>query len=320
MRSKIKILFTISVFTMLLQSASVTTAQMTAENSVAVIIDASGSFKGRFEEALKRATELLEGMGQTELHRWESGTDQISLISLDALPEVLWKGSLVELKALDATYWEERFSSRADFSGCTDVTRAFQLAVDGFKDEKHLNKYVFAFSDCIDEPPIDSLRSCAAPTYPSPPPSEFPWSELSGCSVSVFWIPAEQKFSWHKAIVERNLENSFSLFSPSEMTVIAISPPPRSKIVYSEEEKQAVREMTVKTGIKIIKWGGIALGCMFVFFLFVMCIAFVSRKNKPRIPHAISKGDPQQDKRRDTNKHKISHSREENRRPKHAPH
>ena len=147
---------------------------------VAVIIDGSGTFAGQRDAAVARTIDLLDAMAATKLHRWEIGADHVTLISLDALPEVIWQGTLRQLKELDHDRWAARFDARSDFVHCTDVAAAFRLAADAVAGGAGpVNQYLFAFSDLIHEPPTTSVRTCAAPQ--TLPPAAFPWDRLSGC-------------------------------------------------------------------------------------------------------------------------------------------
>src|SRR5271157_4434272 len=117
------------------------------QNKVVVMIDGSGSYKSRQEEAVQKAVSLLDSIAATKLHRWESATDRITLISLDAMPEVLWEGTLKDLKGVDRTVWKSRFLSRSDYENCTDVVAAFQLAAKKLEgDSRYVSKYLLAFT------------------------------------------------------------------------------------------------------------------------------------------------------------------------------
>ena len=74
-------------------------------NHLVVMIDASGSYKARQSEAVDRAIAILEGMSQTKLKRWESTSDKISIISLDASPDTIWQGSLKPDYTLNKGYF-----------------------------------------------------------------------------------------------------------------------------------------------------------------------------------------------------------------------
>ena len=210
-------------------------------NRVAIVIDASGSYRARQVEAVERAVALVEGMAKTHARRWESKDDVIAIISLDASPDVIWKGSLKDLKPRPPAFWKERFLARTDYAGCTDVSKAFRLAgrvLEG--DSRAVSKYLFVFSDLIHEPPMGSMRACQAPK--GDPPEDFPWSALSDASVSVFWMPAEQKLRWTRAVEERGVSESVGLHTVSESARVAIPAPPRARLKVSDEERQSDRD------------------------------------------------------------------------------
>lgn len=226
--------------------AGIAAARVQPVNKVAIIIDSSGSFRSRYNEAIQKAVELLKGISQAKIQRWETANDEIVLISLDAMPEVIWKGSTRELKERGASFWTARFSARSDYSGCTDVSGAFRVAarhVSG--DPRYVHKYVFAFSDMISEPPGDSIYRPG--TRSNEPLSDFPWQLLREASVSIFWAPPNQKLLWRRAAQEHGLI-SFTLYTPSESAEVAIQPPPRPVREYTEAERKAARGRYIRFG------------------------------------------------------------------------
>src|SRR5438552_14774744 len=67
-------------------------------NRAAILIDTSGTFAGRVPDALTKASALLAEMATPALHRWDPGADRISIVSIDASPDVLWEGTLRDLQ------------------------------------------------------------------------------------------------------------------------------------------------------------------------------------------------------------------------------
>ena len=227
-------------------------------NRVAIVIDASGSYRARQVEAVERAVALIEGMAKAHVRRWESKDDVIAIISLDASPDVIWKGSLKDLKSRPPAFWKERFLSRTDYAGCTDVSKAFRLAGRVLEwESRAVSKYLFVFSDLIHEPPLGSIRACQAPK--GDPPEDFPWSALSDVSMSVFWMPAEQKLRWTRAVEERGLSESVGLHTVSESARVAIPAPPRARLKVSDEERQTDREnfLGAMKGALLVAAGGV---------------------------------------------------------------
>src|SRR5213593_2184468 len=74
-------------------------------NLVTVMIDGSLTYRSRQSEAIDRSVTYLDQIAQTELRRWEAGNDKITVITLDAIPAVLWEGSLRQLKDMDQAAW-----------------------------------------------------------------------------------------------------------------------------------------------------------------------------------------------------------------------
>lgn len=223
-------------------------------NRVVVVVDCSGSFKARRMEAIQATTKLLESMAETKLHRWETANSEVVLIALDAMPEVIWKGDLKKLKKTDRKEWIDRFNARKDLTGCTDVKAALELAATELEgDPSLIRKYLFVFSDLVHEPPTTSVRRCEkALCGPSP---DLSWGAFEDVSVSVFWVPANIKLTWDRAVKEQGLQ-TFKLFSTSQSDAEKITPPPKPVRVVSEEERSASRAAVISAGTGILKWGG----------------------------------------------------------------
>lgn len=214
-------------------------------NKVVVILDRSGTYQHRLEAAIGRVRTLLESMSRRDLKRWESDGDQIVLISLDALPEMIWHGTLRELKALDQVTWTSRLHGRSDYARCTDVDAAFRLAGQHLQSGGALvNRYLVVFSDLVHEPPTASLSVCRPPAIPSVPSETFPWDVLSDVKTTVFWVPAEQKLAWSRAVAEQGLQDRFALYTTSESESVTLEAPEQAKDSRSEAERDASRSAT----------------------------------------------------------------------------
>ena len=255
-------------------------------NKVVIMIDNSGSFQERKMEAIERTTALLDAISSKKIHRWEKAVDEITIISLDAVPEIIWHGSLSELKALGSDFWSGRFKSRTDYAGCTDVTGAFQLAVahlDG--DPRYIRKYLFVFSDLVHQAPLDSIYKPGKPSRL--PGDDFPWEGLRDVSVSVLWVPPDQKLVWHRAVEQHGLESSFALYTTSESSEVEIKPPPKVELELTEAEKKAEQRRYTGYAKKIAAGAGIIL---LVFILIVSAIAFGLSRYKRRPNDASAPG------------------------------
>ena len=239
---------------------------------VAVIIDGSGTFARQRAGAVARAIELLDAMADARLHRWESGADHVTLIALDALPDVIWKGTLRQLKAIDHDRWGARFDARTDYQQCTDVAAAFRLAATALAGDAGLvHRYVFAFTDLIHEPPSATIRACAPAQ--SSPASSFPWNELNGVSTSVFWAPPNQVLTWRRAIDERDLGDSFAVYSVSESAEIPLAAPPRPTIELSAADLAQDRARYAALFKRGIKWIAIVVAVALLAFALLVSIA-----------------------------------------------
>ena len=246
---------------------------------VAVVIDGSLTFDRQRDAAVGRAIELLERMAATKLHRWESGTEHLTLISLDALPDIIWQGSLRELKELDHDEWTRRFDARSDFVHCTDVVAAFDLAAEALAEGAGLvGKYVFAFSDLIHEPPTTSVRSCAASLRA--PPAGFPWDEFGDVSVSAYWLPADQVLAWRRAADRLAPDAAFKFYSVSESTAVPLPALSRPVVELSEAEMAADRARYLARFRRGIAWvAGVLVGLVAL----AVVLGFVSRRVQRRM-------------------------------------
>jgi hypothetical protein len=137
---------------------------------VLALVLADKAAGGALPEPSNRVGSLLEALAETKVHRWEPAADRITLISLDAIPEALWQGTLRDLKKMDRKARTARFQARADSTKCTDVSAAFRLAVQDLDgDARYVGKYLFAFTDLIHEPPMTSIKKCRPPARPCLP-------------------------------------------------------------------------------------------------------------------------------------------------------
>lgn len=246
-------------------------------NHLVVMVDASGSYKARQEEAVDRAVAILEEMSKTKLKRWESQSDKIFIISLDASPDTIWQGSLKELKAKSPDFWKERFMARTDYASCTDVSSAFRIAARHLEgDSRYLGKYLFVFSDMLHEPPTDNMRTCQSPVKVSP--DDFPWANLGDVSVSVFWMPPNQKLLWRKAIRDRGLEANFALFTTSESATVSIPNPPRPKEKVTDADLKNRRDKIKSAVMSFISWAALIM----IAFILLIIAGFVFQRNRAR--------------------------------------
>jgi hypothetical protein len=259
-------------------------------NKVVVIIDGSGSYLKRQAEAIRRAVSLLEAMSRRKLYRWEKGEDSITIISLDAIPEAIWSGTLADLKKKEPDAWADRFKARKALARCTDVAEAFQQAINYLTgDPRYVSKYLFIFSDLLNEPPTDSVRNCAKP---SPlPPSDFPWEAFKGVSVAAFWVPANHKLIWRKFIREKGLEQKFEIFTDDESYEVNIAPPPKPELKLSEEDISERRSQIITAAKSLGKWVLILGGAIIFLVILLIAAAFYRRSRATR---SVTKKQPLQ--------------------------
>jgi hypothetical protein len=233
-------------------------------NRVVVLLDASGSYRARQAEAAERTAILLDAMAQRTVHRWEKGSDRIVLISLDAMPEVIWEGTLHELKSMDRTAWDTRFRARTDYARCTDVDAAFRLAAQHLEgDSRYVHKYLIAFSDLIHEPPTESLSICQKPTKPSGPSEDFSWDAFRDVAVSILWVPPDQKLVWRRAAEAQGL-TTFALYTTAESKAVTLVPPPAPKFTMTEADRKKDAARLWDGLSQVLVWIGTGVLCLLV--------------------------------------------------------
>lgn len=256
-------------------------------NKVAIILDASGSYRGRQEEALQHALNLLEKKrADTKLSRWDHDLDQFAVISLDAMPEILWLGNAKDLKREGVPNLAARFKARTDYASCSDVAAAFSVAakfVEG--DSLWTRPAIIAYSDLIDEKPTHSLRACQKPQTV---PTDFPWAVLQNIAVNVLWLPPDQKFTWQRAANEHGW-NDVHLFTVSESSKAEIELAPKTVISRELVKTRTAEKWSslVDVGSTYISWVAGFLGSAFLWVsgvigLFIVTALFSRFRKRAR--------------------------------------
>lgn len=249
-------------------------------NRIVLMIDASGSYKQRQAEAVEKADGMLQELAQRKSKRWEKG-DQLYVISLDALPEVIWQGAVKELKSMKGAAWQRRFRARTDYAGCTDVGAGFQLAARLFEQEPEpAQKYLLVFSDLKNEPPTTAPNRCRAPVSPSLPPDSMPWDPLSDVSVTVFWMPAIQKFAWYKVVIEKGLDLNFNFYTTSESGEVELKAPPVAhRVVTKTEQRKTQRALAEGVSIAF-NWLLLIVIVLVVLAVIILIVMVISNRRR----------------------------------------
>lgn len=259
-------------------------------NRIAVIVDASGSFRSRQSEAIAKVDQLLQGLSDRKVKRWQQ-QDEIEVISLDAMPEVIWSGTPDALRTLGKEEWARRFRARSDYVQCTDVTAAFVLATKLLQRAPvPTESYIFGFSDLIAEPPMASMTHCRRPH--ALPGDGFPWKALRDVSVTMFWMPPNQKMAWSRAMTAHGLTR-FRLLTSSESAANAIDIPKAAHHTVTPEEKARARKLVGEIFDWIESLALWAVGLVIGGTLVVIAIAFgLSRRAaapQPARGHAVTR-------------------------------
>lgn len=229
-------------------------------NRVVVLLDASGSFQRRQDEALAKTETLLAGMAAHKAKRWEQA-DEIKIVSLDAIPETIWEGTPAQLAKMGKADWAERFKARQDYAKCTDVVAGLELAASLFEGEPlPTEKYLFVFSDLIHEPPIGVPTKCQAPKVPSVPGKDFAWDRLADIKLAVFWMPPAQKMAWDRAMKAQGL-TSYRLYTTAESAIARVDIPEPAKRKVTDAERQEGRRTLggLLDGVLIVAGAGLVL-------------------------------------------------------------
>jgi hypothetical protein len=253
-------------------------------NRVVIVVDASGSYKARQPDAIAKAGELLAGLSERKQKRWDR-PDEVLIVSLDAAPEVIWKGTPAELAAANRADWIARFRGRSDFAKCTDVAAALNLAADELhKAPAATAQYLYVFSDLVDERPLDGPSACAAPRQT--PGDDVAWDRLEAIRIAAFWLPASQKMAWDEAMKSHGL-TSYRLLSTSESGVNRIEIPEPAKREVTSAERQQGRDTLV--GVAQLA-GTIAVAGLGLVLLAALASSAIARRRRPTSPRAPASG------------------------------
>lgn len=269
-----KICMTVAVITWLLSPDIVMAVKPKPFNRVVVIIDSSGTFRNHQYEALQKMQGLMEKIAEKKERRYQE-PDEIYLISLDSRPEVIWYGKKRQLEQLSKKKLSEILGARRAYSNCTDITKAFNLASQKLNREPFpAAKWLFVFSDLIDEPPV-SENDCKAPSRPSFPPESIRWDTLidGNTSIGVFWAPDDQIQAWETSLSD--LGANIRFYNAAEAENAELPVPAKARFKMTEEERVAKIDKIKGFGSGlggffwgILKYGTIIIGGLFALIYF----------------------------------------------------
>jgi len=237
-----------------------------------MVIDSSGSFKGHQYEAIKKVGGLLKKIGEKKERRYEA-IDEIYIVSLDARSEVIWAGNRQQLDQLTEKLIAELFGKREGCLYATDIAGAFNLAAHKLdREPMPTDKWLFVFSDLIDEPPLPGNKS-QPPENPSPPSSQIRWDRLADTSISIFWTPDQQIMVWEDTLTGKGL--SLKFYDEAEALNIELAPPPKARKEMTKEERIVAKER-IRDGIDIAKAMGIKMLCGLAIFIIAVILLAVA--------------------------------------------
>lgn len=253
-------------------------------NRVVVIIDSSGTFANHQFKAIQKVNKLLAQMASKKEKRYEA-QDQVYIISLDAKPQIIWAGIRDQLLQLTQNELSELFKERRKYSYCTDIATAFNLAAYKLnRDPIPAAKWLFVFSDLIDEPAISGTK-CKKPEYPSPPSEKIRWDRLIDTSIVVFWAQDGQIIEWEEALLDKKL--SITFFDEAESLNTKILPPPKARKKMTDEERKEAKKRLIERGLFLLKWGKfLAVGSisLIIFTVFVVLVIRFASRRRHRTP------------------------------------
>jgi hypothetical protein len=244
-------------------------------NEIGIVLDRSISFINRQQNAIDRTSDYLHQIEMQPVSVWQPDSDRIFVISLDAIPAIVWRGTPAELKkARDDGSWKKWFASRSDFAQCTDVAAGFRLAADQFSPgDPDVHKYLIAFTDLRSEPPLDSVRHCRRPAIG--PPADFPWERLHDISIAVLWVPPDGVLMWDRAIAQQGIHDTFHIYSASEAANVEIQPPPKAEHRITAEETADARASVKEFFMHLLIFALVGL------VIFVLAIWLLMRFRRP---------------------------------------
>ena len=236
-------------------------------NRIVFMLDSSGSFQARRLEAVNKASSLVDEIAARKTKRYET-KDEVIVISLDAIPEVIWRGTSDQLKNETPKYWKQRFDARRDYQACTDVENGLILAAQILHQEPQpSNLFLFAFTDLIHEPATaKSATKCKPAVLPSVPSRNFDWNAFKDVEAHVLWLPINQKMAWFEATKMAGL-NNFHLYSESDSASIKLIAPDQARRVMNEEERTHGKEKVTSllSGVgKVALYGVLGIGVLMV--------------------------------------------------------
>ncbi len=245
-----KLLVTATVIVSLISANEVMAAKPKPYNRIVAVIDASGTFRNHQFEAIQKVQWLMDGIAETKDHRYQS-PDEVYLISLDSRPEVIWYGKKHQLDQLSEERLLELFGKRRAYSACTDIAKAFNLATQKLNREPSpAAKYLFVFSDLIDEPTVAVKSGCKAPSRPSLPPDDIRWDRLTDTSINVFWAPDGQIEAWESTLVDLATINFYN-----EAEAQNVEPPVPAKARFKMTEEERAEKLDKLNGVAAGLWG-----------------------------------------------------------------
>jgi hypothetical protein len=243
-------------------------------NRIVIILDASGTFRKRVGEALPKIQGLVAGIEGERTTRYDA-QDEILIISLNGHPSVIWAGYKDQLDQLTEQQLQDAFGVTPK-PDCTDVGYALNLA--GFK----LNaappptaKYLFAFTDLLNEPVTKDGKSCLPLSRPSLPPRSVEWDSLADASMTFFWVSDVEIRGWEQVLAPKHL--NLKMLDEAASRNANIESVPKAKRKISAQEQQQAQEGFRRLGVVVAIVAGAVIGLV---VLMGVALSLIARRRR----------------------------------------
>lgn len=258
--------------------AAVENREPQAFNRIVVVLDFSGSFAKRFNEALAQVQGYLDAVASRRDRRWHL-PDEVYIIALDSAPQVIWHGKRAQVRELKADTLITLAAQRRHLAECTDLSNALDLAVWKLhRPPVPLGKHLLVFSDLVDDPPPrkPGTGRCQGGIRPSPPPENFDWNAFKDVKILGFWAHDDEIRLWQPVL--DNAGVAARLWDEAEARNAELTPPERPVAVASPEEDARKLRSAWMFG-KYLVWG---LGGLVALLLLPLGGAWIMKGTRSR--------------------------------------
>lgn len=137
----------------------------------------------------------------------------ISIVSIDALTEVVWSGTELSAGERDDGWWNAVVAERQSYGRCTSLANMWTKVSELVRRAGRCDRVeLLIFSDLIaEEGKGGSAKTCAPPQVG--PSSNVPWNDLARIDVMrVYGVPSSVKAAWGPALRQHRLEDVTKMY------------------------------------------------------------------------------------------------------------